>query len=521
MMESRLESAGWSVSHRADGNGATLSRGTERFLTNWDGSQDEGDADNDDVLVDFFEPFGGDEPQPQDGECRVIAINEGRLLDFLSQNRKAFSWLSKQLLAYFDEEQHEDVPWLGVVNLNLRALTSASEGRASLVAKLLEKFVDQRLWQPCRTCVAAPHCYARANAAALRDPLLGPRVSERIRLTLDLARLRRQLHITMRDLRSALAWTVAGNRTCDEIVRLVEDNDRERLLSGHLYNAIFAASEKLQPPAHAPEAASDRLLRIVGTLDVAQTAGPDDDARIWSEGVEALLPDPPGLDRTDRQLLSELRERLPLSARELNDRRARADLRLLHSSLRRKLFLEREEPEWIDMLPYDRLEQFMELLKHCSDADRDDLTRAISQSEGLFSHQFRDVLAVRLASESSGAERSFATHPATDFELFPLDRTEYAQYVEYAPDSLRLQHKTYRSLALDIDLDLFETLVRVLAGFTPSREELRGTWLNLRIFKEQVASLRSDELLLSRDDRMFHHVRRSRDAHQIEVISYP
>jgi hypothetical protein len=324
----------------------------------------------------------------------------------------------------------------------------------------------------------------------------------------------------MRDLRSALAWTVAGNLTCDEIVRLVEDNERERLLSGHLYNALFAASPRSNGSAQSPEAAADRVLRIVGTLDVARTASPADDARLWADGVEALMPDPPGLDRPDRQLLREFRERLPLSARELSDRRVRSDLRLLHSSLRRKLFLEREEPEWVGMLPYDRLERFMELLIDCSESDRDAVTRAISQSEGLFSDQFGDALAVRLASESSGAERSFATHPATDFVLAPLDRSDRARYVEYAPDSVRLQHKRHAALVLDIDLDLFETLSRVLAGFTPSREELRGTWLNLRIFKDQVARLGTDELLLSRDDRTFHHVRRSQDGRQISVTSY-
>ena len=80
-----------------------------------------------------------------------------------------------------------------------------------------------------------------------------------------------------------------------------------------------------------------------------------------------------------------------------------------------------------------------------------------------------------------------------------------------------LKHKEQPALGLEIDLDLYETLIRVLAGFTPSREELRGTWLNLRIFKDQVARLRTEELLLSSDDRTFHHVRRSPDGRQIDV----
>jgi hypothetical protein len=488
-----------------------------KYVTNWDGSQDEGDEDNDQVLLDFFGPFRGDGPEPTASDTRVIAINEGRLLDFLSAYRDQYPWLSAGLLGYFERQTELPAEWLAVVNLNLRALTVRGDGRESIVAQLLGRFADERIWEPCNSCSARSHCYARANGQMLRDPVLGPRAAERIRQTLDLVRLRRRLHITMRDLRSALAWSVAGNRTCDEIVRLVEDGDRERLLSGHLYNALFAASDKLLPPARSTEASEDRLLNIVGTLDVAKTATPDDDAKLWSVGVDALLPDLQGVERADRQLLRELRERLPLSARELADRRARADLRLLHSSLRRKLFLEREDPAWIVMLPYERLETFTSQLDGCDDSNRDDVVRAISFSEGLFSDAFSDLLAVRLAGETTGAERSFVTHAASDFMLTPLDRSANAAYVEYAPDTLRLAHREHPAFALDIDVDLFETLTRVLAGFTPSREELRGAWLNLRIFKEQVARLRTDSLLLSNDDRRFHRVTRIADEHVIEA----
>jgi hypothetical protein len=312
----------------------------------------------------------------------------------------------------------------------------------------------------------------------------------------------------MRDLRSALAFIVAGNRTCDEIVALVENHDREALLSGHLYNALFAASDKLDPPARAPEAVRDRLLNVVGTLDVAKTSNPEDDSRLWALGVAALRPDPPSLSRTDRELLAELKERLPTSTAQLADRRARVGLRLLQASLRRKLFLEREDPDWVSMYPYDRLADFIRQLQTSSPDDRDDMAAAISNSEGLFNASFGNVVAVRLARENEASDRSFVTHPAEGFRLEPLDRIALAHYVEYAPDSLVFRHAEDESVALEIDLDLFEMLIRVLEGFTPSREELRGAWLNLRIFKDQLASVPSDALLLSRDDREFFRIRR-------------
>ena len=53
----------------------------------------------------------------------MIAINEGRLLDFLNQFHDRFEWLAGSVTSFFTEQNppHED--WLGLVNLNLRALT--------------------------------------------------------------------------------------------------------------------------------------------------------------------------------------------------------------------------------------------------------------------------------------------------------------------------------------------------------------------------------------------------------------
>ena len=506
MLEQRLSEQGATTRRREGGNGATLEWEGRRFVTNWDGSQDEEDADNDRVLADFFSPFAGPHPEPGEGDTRIIAINEGRLLDFLAHRREDFSWLSGVLLEYFTEQVSPPVPWLTVVNLNLRALTTSAIANGSIVGRLLERFADERLWEPCRGCSAFDHCYARSNAEVLRHPVLGKGVAERVRQTLEVARLRRRLHITMRDLRSALAFAVAGNRTCDEIVALVEENDGKTLLAGHIYNALFAGSEHLG--AHEPGAGArqDRLLSLVGTLDVARTADPGDDGRLWTLGVDAIRPDPAGVSRTDRTLLTELRERLPSSSSQLADRQARADLRLLQASLRRKLYLEREDPEWQGMLPYERLDRFMRQLRDCDEDERRRLVRAISNSEGLFNPSFQDVLAVRLASETDGPARSFVTHESGDFVLEPVDRSATATYVEYAPDSLRLRHVERPELQLDVDLDLYETLTRILDGFTPSREELRGAWLNLRIFKDQLAAFGADTLLLTLDDRRFFRV---------------
>jgi serine/threonine protein kinase len=512
VLEQRLAEHGGRVSHRPEGNGASIEWRDRRFITNWDGSQDEGSSENDQVLDGFFAPFAGEDPAPDSDETRIIAINEGRMIDFLVARREQFPWLSTAMLDLFNSEVAPTADWLTVVNLNLRALTILEENGNSLVRRLLEKFSDDRLWQPCRGCLAAEHCYARANAEVVRDPVLGGRVSERIRETLEVARLRRRLHITMRDLRSALAFAVAGNRTCDEIVGLVKENDGKSLLAGHIYNSIFGGNQRMPPPAASAEAGRDRLLAVTGTLDVALTANPGDDARLWTLGSKAIRADPAGVSRSDRERLDQLRERLPNGATQLLDHQAKADLRLLHASLRRKLYFETEDPGWIGMLPYDRLDRFVRQLGGTSDEDRARLVRAISYSEGMFNDAFQDRLAVRLASDGMSAARSFVTHASSEFDLKPADRSSAARYVEYAPDSLRLSHRRHPDLSLEVDLDLYEMLSRILDGFTPSREEQRGAWLNLRIFKERLATFGADELLLTRDDAVYFCIAKDEDG---------
>jgi serine/threonine protein kinase len=516
MVETRLQrDEGATVARRGASNGIVATLGGRRLETNWDGSQDEGTRTSDEVLLDFFMPLGGVTPNPAENETRIVAINEGRLLDFLSAFRDRFPWLERVVAGLFAGAS-EDVPdWIAVVNLNLRALTVATNGEASIPGRLLGKFADPRLWAACENCSARADCYARANAAVLADPVLGPRTAERVRQVLDVVRLRRRLHITMRDLRSALAFMVAGNRTCDQIVAIVESGDTKPIVAGHIYNSLFAASASGGAELLSRSAANDRLLNEVGYIDVARTADPDDDARLWALGAGALRPDPVGIDRTDRLLLEELRLHLPISGPELQTGVVRNEIRFIHTSLRRKLFLEREDPAWLSMLPLSRLSQFTRQLRAASPEDRNALASAVSASEGLKVGSFPDYIAVRLAQEGEGGDRSFVTHEVSEFVVEPVNLRALARYVEYQPDLLVLRHKVRDDIRLEVDVDLYESLTRIADGFTPSREELRGAWLNLRIFKEHLASMRSDSLLVIRTDGDAYRIARTSSGNAI------
>ena len=489
MVESRLREEGATIEKQWE-NGSQVRLGGTRYVTNWDGSQDEQQVSNDEVLKSFFAPFSGDHAKPPSDLVAIIAINEGRLLDFLIDNRDSFGQLRtavEDLLA----GRESSATWLTLVNLNLRALPINKDGR-SVVKGLIRSFSDSRLWDSCNACAIKQDCYARANAAMFRDPLVGERAIERIRELLDTVRLRRRMHITMRDLSSFIAYTITANRTCSEIIELKDESRLPDLLMGHAYNAVFAAGQAGQYDTRGAE--NDRLLREVAELDVAATADPEEDMRLWTLGGECFPPDPDGLEREDRALIEELRK---ATLESPADSASWHGLRLAHASLRRKLFMEREDPGYVRMLPYRYLRDYRNLFEDIDESDRVRIAESISRSEGLQPSLAKNVVAVRLVEDLGATDRTFVTRDFREFGIEPLDLSAAAAFVEYEPDVIRYRHLETVGLELDIDVDVYEALMRMRDGFVPSREDLRGAWLNLQAFKDRLASIPSDRLLLA------------------------
>jgi hypothetical protein len=295
----------------------------------------------------------------------------------------------------------------------------------------------------------------------------------------------------MRDLVSGLAFAVAGNRRCGEILDLFETSSIREILGGFTYNALFAARDTDLVDTRG--AVGDRLLAELAPLDVAIRPMPEEDGRLWLRGPAGFvdLGQDPG--RPDQVLLEELWTIARESGRESGDW---AGLRIAYASLRRRHYLEREDAAYLDMFPHEHLQSFMAALVDPPASAVDGIAQAISHSEGLRSSASTGVLAVRVVQDLGARDRSFVTHPSKDFELKVIDNSGAAPFVESLPDLLSFRHRHLPSLALDIDVDLWEALMRMRSGFTPSREDLRGSWLSLQTFKEQVASVPSPALLI-------------------------
>ena len=267
------ERGGQRGSPRANGTDVRLADG--RWLrTNNDGSQDEGERRNDDVLTEFFGPFA-EGATSNASETRLVAINAGRLIDFLETHRAEFTELGTVVRAALSGEASGGA--IAVVNLNQRSLVASNgKGGVPVFDHVLGQLTQDRFWSACQGCDLVRECYAPHNAATFAHPSAGPKVTRRLRDLLRLVHLRGQLHITLRDLRSALAFMLTSGRDCTQIHELYREGDASQILASFYFNSWLGSPDT-----------SDRLLRLTRELDVAATPDPALDRRLAALGPAA------------------------------------------------------------------------------------------------------------------------------------------------------------------------------------------------------------------------------------------
>jgi len=124
-VEALFEQNGAKITRLQSRNGSTWTWEGRKYETNYDGSQDEEDRSNDAVLDAFLKPFEGEEMAGLGGsDIRLIAINEGRLLDFLAQSPHAEVYRGLRRFVNAALANGEPPEGALLVNLNLRAVTA-------------------------------------------------------------------------------------------------------------------------------------------------------------------------------------------------------------------------------------------------------------------------------------------------------------------------------------------------------------------------------------------------------------
>ena len=377
----------------------------------------------------------------------------------------------------------------------------------------------ERFWEDCASCDLAATCYARHNAQTFQHPSAGPQAMRRLRRIYELTQLRGKLHITLRDLRSALAFTLTSGRDCAEIHRLHADGDAQAVLDSFYFCAYLGTppAEDGSPREH------DRLLSLLREADVAAAPQPRLDRRLDYAGLleNGALVTVDGRGNRDRVLLEQQFAELGRYNRQGRGRTGQAaDHRRYLDSARRLLYFElHDEKRAQRMLPYPSVLHFMELLSTDAsiDDERDSVLRALNRGEGLMAQdRIGEALALKVRDVTGGLIRSYRRFPADGFRLEPGD-VPASPYVESSCTALRLSYRDPAgsqsgTAELDIRLDLFELLQRFGQGYRPSVADIQGQQLALAVFKNRLAALPYQEVLLTTHGHDLRRVHRTEDG---------
>lgn len=489
-------------------NGCRFSLDGRTYLSNYDGSQDADDIPNDDVLREFFAPYAGSDPGiwPA-GEVRLIAINEGRLVDFLSAEGARFEALAQVVERGLASGVPENR--VAVVNLNLRSVVADSPERPSILERLLQRMTHKKFWEPCQSCDLADRCYALHNARTFQDETAGPRVIERLKALYMVTHLRGRLHITIRDLRSAVAYMLTGTRTCAQIHALYDAGRRDEIIQSFYFNSWMGGDVET----------SDRLLTLLKDVDVGAATDPRLDRALdfVSPAEDRSLFGFEQRARCDRDILRRMFDDLP---RDFTGRpgafRGESHQRYL-AMARRRAYFERRDTGWRMMLPYrtaDRMLAIIEGREPLEQALREILD-GINRGEGLLNPRvLAGSLGMQVREVENGTVRSYRLFPTDHFSLSVQDEAARARFVEHMPSALLLRYGggPEGSAELTINLDVFEMLSRLNAGYRPSVEEEQGYCLNLAVFKNVLGSAPYQEVLLTTTGHDFYRIERHGDG---------
>jgi serine/threonine protein kinase len=489
-------------------NGANFTIQGVTFHSNYDGSQDEADRVNDQVLSDFFLPFESLTSYNKSKEGRIIAINEGRLVEFLKTSGK-FEDLANIIEEYFYKGGKVNLPeGLLIINLNLRSIVSSNNQSPSLFKKQIQKLTEKQLWDKCTNCPVAENCFIKYNVDTLGDSAAGDEIIGRLEWLIRTVALKRELHITMRDLRSFISFLLTRDYNCQEIPAL-----HERLNSNiiewwklHYFNITDTNADD--------NGNQDRLIKLLRETDIASVSSPnlDRDLFFGPHREKSFIE----FSERSFSLINQFNASKTFISSHEQTPEIKENVLELHKIFRRHQFFE-GKINFHQRLPYRSVSTFhSKLISDPAKASDQsailnetlvNISKAISLNEGCDKSEiYTKYLVLSSSHIKDPFGSSFRLFPLSDFELVVNKATHLVDYIEYEPDSLTFRSKSDSKVNLSISLDLYEMLDFIGKGYSPSLNDLKGRFVELQIFKNLLENKPYKEVVVTRDNREFYMI---------------
>lgn len=526
------------VQHFEHQNGARFKINNVQYESNYDGSQDEEESVNNDVLEKFFEPFEGLKNYDQAKEGRIIAINEGRLVEFFTTSKKHKD-LADIVDNYFDKEGHYQLPpGLMIINLNLRSVVAENGVDGSLFKQQIRQLTKKELWKSCEECDLAKDCFIKYNVQSVNDSASGNEVITRLEWLLRTVSLKRELHITMRDLRSLIAFILTRDFSCEDVKSLeaLKTTDPAKYWQYYYFN--------ITNPLNEDGGNNDRLVKLLRETDIGEVAVPNLDRELFFTKHQ----EKDYLEFAEREAsLLEIfnTNKTFVPAHEL-DEKSIADIREKHKSFIRHQYFEAkffnlvtevteieqedgtlqkiQKPAYLLRIPYKSVFEFVNILRadKLNDSIIQNISRAVSLNEGCNNKELdKNNLVVSSTEVKDPKGKSFKLFPLSEFELVVNKTDHLTKYLEYEADSLTFRSSKHRHIALTISLDLYEMLYFIHKGFSPSLNDMKGKFIELLVFKNLLENLNYNEIVVTPDNKEFFSVKKdSTNRIAIQKLTY-
>jgi serine/threonine protein kinase len=414
----------------------------------------------------------------------LVAINDGRLADFFERKQASFEWLARQIRVATRPNHPADAP-IWIIDLKRRAFVS--DGRSSepsIARRVLQSLVNPEEWRICEQCASQAMCPIAANAKALRQP----ETTDRLERLLLLTHLRRRRHITMRDLRSTLAYLISGDAGCEDIHAMREGRMADRSPRDLTYwRAIFTAPDGL-----------DDLTADLADLDPGREARPTLDRFLYfhrqpadAEQRRALFADnsdlAPQTYTSEADWIADVKRRLYFDGAPLS-------VELLGGAAGSGLLAYRYADEFLAALQGEATQWKL----------KQRIARGILRSDGVNVRPGDDKLGLKVSASEEEEIIILKEFPLMDFAAEP-EEIKGQHAVEEIREALRFRRRQ-GSLSLTLTLDLFELLMRLADGLQPDAPELRPLLEDLVPFKNALLLEETRDLTVIEGQGRVHHI---------------
>jgi serine/threonine protein kinase len=432
--------------------------------------------------------------KPASNLTALIAINDGRLADYFIRQQERFHWLSRQIDHARNASDVEELD-VWVIDLKKRAFVNLPDAEGdSVFRQVLQSLVTADKWKICEDCAAKVVCPLKNNALALRKS----RVISRLEFLFLLSHLRRQRHTTMRDLRSALAYLITGNKSCEQVHGARHGADAgASLISSAYWQSAFAPLEQ-----------HDELLADLTPFDPARFPHPHLDRFLHFHQTTR--------DAGQRILLFADKKDLPPQRFESETTWMAAFKRRLYFDAGKPVAATQDESgsvvpkvRWLTLLPYQHSKLFMRLLDGRLDVEeilelRKRLALGILCSDGVIEEVPAGKLSIKVSSSVEQQLVVLKQLPLEEFE-FKVEHPQGTDMVERLPENVVLKHHSGLP-RLDITLDLFELLMRMADGLQPTAPEFRPLLEDLKLFKDVLLLRETRDLVLIENQHRVHYI---------------